>query len=99
MLTIRRTMSTFSNFAVSYSIISVVAAGCVTTYYQALNFGGPVAIVWGWVLVSVFTTLVAMAMAEIAASARRRPRYRRLLRPSPGSPTSRATDGTILSAA
>jgi amino acid transporter len=63
-----RRMGTFSNFAVSYSIISVVAAGCVTTYYQALNFGGPVAIVWGWVLVSVFTTLVAMAMAEIASS-------------------------------
>jgi amino acid transporter len=65
---LHRKMGTFSNFAISFSIISVVAAGCVTTYYQALNNGGPVAIVWGWVLVSVFTTLVAMAMAEIASS-------------------------------
>lgn len=65
---LHRKMSTFSNFAISFSIISVVAAGCVTTYYQALNNGGPVAIVWGWVLVSVFTTLVAMAMAEIASA-------------------------------
>jgi amino acid transporter len=65
---LHRKMGTFSNFAISFSIISVVAAGCVTTYYQALNNGGPVAIVWGWVLVSVFTTLVAMAMAEIASA-------------------------------
>jgi amino acid permease len=65
---LQRKMGTFSNFAISFSIISVVAAGCVTTYYQALNNGGPVAIVWGWVLVSVFTTLVAMAMAELASS-------------------------------
>jgi amino acid transporter len=65
---LQRKMGTFPNFAISFTIISVVAAGCVTTYYQALNNGGPVAIVWGWVLVSVFTTLVAMAMAEIASS-------------------------------
>ena len=65
---LHRKMGTFSNFAISFSIISVVAAGCVTTYYQALNNGGPVAIIWGWLLVSVFTTLVAMAMAEIASS-------------------------------
>ena len=65
---LHRKMGTFSNFAISYSIISVVAAGCITTYYQAFNNGGPVAIIWGWVLVSVFTALVSMAMAEIASS-------------------------------
>lgn len=30
--------------------------------------GGPVAAVWGWVMVSVFTMLMALSMAEIASA-------------------------------
>jgi amino acid transporter len=57
----------FSNFAISFTIISVLA-GCLTSYYLAFNNGGPVAITWGWLLVGVFCVLVAMAMAEIASA-------------------------------
>ena len=62
-----REMGGFSNFAISFTIISILA-GCLTSYYIAFNNGGPVAITWGWLLVGVFCTLVAMAMGEIASA-------------------------------
>jgi amino acid transporter len=62
-----REMGGFSNFAISFTIISVLA-GCLTSYYIAFNNGGPVAITWGWLLVGVFCVLVSMAMGEIASS-------------------------------
>jgi len=62
-----REMGGFSNFAISFTIISVLA-GCLTSYYIAFNNGGPVALTWGWLLVGAFCILVSMAMAEIASS-------------------------------
>jgi amino acid transporter len=62
-----REMGGFSNFAISFTIISILA-GCLTSYYLAFNNGGPVAITWGWLLVGAFCVLVAMAMGEIASS-------------------------------
>jgi amino acid transporter len=62
-----REMGGFSNFAISFTIISILA-GCLTSYYLAWNNGGPIAITWGWLLVGVFCVLVAMAMGEIASS-------------------------------
>jgi amino acid transporter len=62
-----REMGGFSNFAISFTIISVLA-GCLTSYYLAFNNGGPIAITWGWLLVGVFCVIVAMAMGEIASS-------------------------------
>jgi amino acid transporter len=62
-----REMGGFSNFAISFTIISVLA-GCLTSYYIAFNYGGPVAITWGWLLVGGFSVLVSMAMGEIASS-------------------------------
>jgi amino acid transporter len=44
-----REMGGFSNFAISFTIISILA-GCLTSYYIAFNNGGPVAITWGWLL-------------------------------------------------
>ena len=62
-----REMGGFSNFAISFTIISVLA-GCLTSYYLAFNNGGPVVITWGWLVVGVFCVLVAMAMGEIASA-------------------------------
>ena len=45
-----RSWSAFSNFAISFSIISILA-GCFTTFAQAWNNGGPVAISLGWPLI------------------------------------------------
>ncbi|HET7397730.1 MAG TPA: amino acid permease [Intrasporangium sp.] len=63
---LHRGMSGFSNFAVSFSIISVLA-GCITTYYLAMDAGGPVAISLGWPLVGLFVLVVALAMAEVCS--------------------------------
>lgn len=63
---LRRTMSGFTNFAVSFSIISILA-GCITSYSIAMNAGGPMAITIGWPVVGVFVVLVALAMAEICS--------------------------------
>src|SRR3954449_1325771 len=57
----------FSNFAISFTIISILA-GCLTSYYLAIGWGGPVAITWGWLIVGGFCILVALAMGEIAST-------------------------------
>ena len=44
-----RAMGGFQNFAISFTIISILA-GCLTSYYIAFNNGGPIAISWGWLL-------------------------------------------------
>ena len=49
---LNRGWSSFSNFAISFSIICVLA-GCFTTFGQAFNNGGPVAISIGWPVISI----------------------------------------------
>ena len=62
-----REMGGFSNFAISFTIISILA-GCLTSYFIGFANGGPVAITWGWLIVGGFVILVAMGMAEVASS-------------------------------
>src|ERR671929_930937 len=62
-----REMGGFSNFAISFTIISILA-GCLTSYFIAFNSGGPVAVTWGWLLVGVMCTFVGLAMGEIASA-------------------------------
>ncbi len=64
---LKRGWSGFSNFAISFSIISVLA-GCFTTYGQALKNGGPIAISIAWPLISVLVLAVAVSMSELASS-------------------------------
>jgi amino acid permease (GABA permease) len=62
-----RKMQGFSNMAVSFSIISILA-GCLTTYYLALYAGGGPAIAYGWPLVTAAALTVAMSMGEVCSS-------------------------------
>ena len=64
---LRRRMSTFSNFAVSFTIISILS-GCLTLYQYGMNTGGPIVMTVGWPLVGIFVTLVGLAMAEVCSS-------------------------------
>jgi amino acid permease (GABA permease) len=64
---LRRRMSGFSNFAVSFTIISILS-GCLTLYYFGMDEGGPAIIVWGWPVVGVMTLLVGLSMAEVCSS-------------------------------
>lgn len=63
---LNRKMGWFSNFAISFSIISILAGG-TTTYYLAGFGGGPRMITIGWIIVGSFALLVGMAMAEIVS--------------------------------
>ena len=62
-----RSMGGFQNFAISFTIISILS-GCLTSYAIGFNQGGPVAITWGWLLVGFFCIFVALAMGEIAST-------------------------------
>lgn len=62
-----REMGGFSNFAISFSIISVLT-GAVLLYGYGLKFAGPIVNSIGWPLVSLFTLAVAASMAEIASA-------------------------------
>lgn len=63
---LHRRLSGFSNFAVSFSIISILA-GAITSYGIAMTSGGPIAISIGWPLVGIFVLFVGMAMAEVCS--------------------------------
>jgi amino acid transporter len=62
-----REMGGFSNFAISFSIISILT-GAVLLYGYGLKFAGPLVNTVGWPLVSVMTLTVALSMAEIASA-------------------------------
>ena len=61
-----RRLSGFSNFAISFTIISVLS-GTLTLYSTGINYGGPIQEAWGWPLVSFFVLMVGFGMAEIAS--------------------------------
>src|SRR5437763_13715586 len=62
-----REMGGFSNFAISFSIISILT-GAVLLYGYGLRFAGPIINSVGWPVVSLFTLAVAASMAEIASA-------------------------------
>src|SRR5712691_1885254 len=61
-----REMGGFSNFAISFSIISILT-GAVLLFGYGLKFAGPVINSVGWPVVSLFTLCVAASMAELAS--------------------------------
>ncbi|KAB2035556.1 hypothetical protein ES319_D04G160400v1 [Gossypium barbadense] len=64
---LKRDLSVFSNFAFSFSIISVLT-GITTLYNTGLTFGGPISLVYGWFIAGGFTMFVGLSMAEICSS-------------------------------
>ncbi|RJL32423.1 amino acid permease [Bailinhaonella thermotolerans] len=62
-----RSWSGFSNFAISFSIISILA-GTFTTFGQAWNNGGPIAISWGWPIISAFILIIGFCLAELVSA-------------------------------
>jgi amino acid permease (GABA permease) len=64
---LRRRMSGFSNFAVSFTIISILS-GCLTAYGIAMTNGGPVDMTWGWIFVGLMTLVVGLGMAEVCSA-------------------------------
>ncbi|MFJ2778196.1 amino acid permease [Kitasatospora sp. NPDC087315] len=62
-----RRMGPFGNFAVSFSVISVLS-GCMTLFGFGLLTGGPAVMMWGWVGVGGAVLLVGMALAEVTSA-------------------------------
>ncbi|HPY41535.1 MAG TPA: hypothetical protein PLM98_13515, partial [Thiolinea sp.] len=62
-----RRMSAFSNFAISFSIICILAGG-ISAFPSALGAGGGASIGLGWLVGACFAGLVAAGMAQIASA-------------------------------
>ncbi|WP_327233177.1 amino acid permease [Streptomyces sp. NBC_01317] len=62
-----RRMGGFGNFAVSFSVISVLG-GCMALYGPGLIAGGPAVMLWGWAVVGFFVLFVGMALAEVTSA-------------------------------
>jgi amino acid transporter len=62
-----REMGGFSNFAISFSIISILT-GAILLFGYGLKFAGPIINTIGWPVVSLFTLCVAASMAELASA-------------------------------
>src|SRR5437764_2320010 len=60
-------MNAFSNFALSLSIICILAGGLTSFHLGFCSVGGA-AIGLGWPLVSLFSLMVAMTMGQVASA-------------------------------
>ena len=64
---LNRSWSGFSNFAISFSIISILA-GCFTTFYFGWNNGGPIAISLGWPFIAACILVIGFCMSELVSA-------------------------------
>lgn len=62
-----RRMGPFGNFAISFSVISVLS-GCMTLYGFGLGTGGPAVMLWGWVVVGLMVMFVGAGLAEVTSA-------------------------------
>lgn len=62
-----RRMTPFDNFALSFTIISILT-GCFTLYGFGMTTGGPAVIIFGWIGVGALTVFVGLSMAELTSA-------------------------------
>ncbi|GAQ81099.1 amino acid transporter protein [Klebsormidium nitens] len=62
-----RALGAIANFAIGYTIIGVLM-GVTGLYGWGFQNGGPVSVVWGWFLTSIFCLFIASSMAELSSS-------------------------------
>src|SRR5688500_14692077 len=64
---LNRSWSGFSNFAISFSIISILA-GCFTNFGAGWNNGGPISISWSWPILGIFILIIGFTMSELVSA-------------------------------
>ena len=64
---LHRGVNAFMNFSFCFTAVAVVS-GCSLLFPFGLATGGPVIMIWGWIIGSVFSTIVGLSMAEICSS-------------------------------
>ena len=62
-----RRMGGFSNFAVSFSIICILAGG-ITSFQVGFSTGGGFTTIIGWIVGCLFSLIVGLSMAQIASA-------------------------------
>ncbi|ORA31297.1 amino acid permease [Mycobacterium aquaticum] len=62
-----RSWSGFHNFAISFSVISILS-GPFISFFIGWNNGGPMAISWGWPIVSALILIVGLCMGELVSA-------------------------------
>lgn len=63
----KRKFSRLTNYGVALSVVSV-SSGLSSLFAYGMITGGPVVMVWAWILVSIFTLCVTIGMAEICSA-------------------------------
>ena len=63
----RRIFSTFTNYGLTASMISVLL-GVIPLYSYQLSTGGPVVFFWSWVVVGLFSINLVSCLAEICST-------------------------------
>jgi amino acid transporter len=64
---LNRSWSGFSNFAISFSVISILS-GPFISFFIGWNNGGPMAISWGWPIVTGLILVVGLCMGELVSA-------------------------------
>eukprot|EP00347_Sterkiella_histriomuscorum_P012884 403366849 len=62
-----RGFNAFMSFSFCFTAVAVISS-CSILFPYGLATGGPVVMMWGWIIGSVFTLLNGLAMAEICSS-------------------------------
>ncbi|CAM0140795.1 unnamed protein product [Umbelopsis sp. WA50703] len=63
----KRDISLVSTFAIAFGCCSILS-GLTPLWGSAMTSGGSVAVIWGWITVSIFTFLVGLSLAEICSA-------------------------------
>jgi amino acid transporter len=64
---LKRGMGSFSNFAVSFTIISIIT-GVLQTFWLGMIAGGPRTMIIDWVVAGTFITFMGLSLAEICSA-------------------------------
>ena len=62
-----RSFNRLTNYGMTLSVVSI-SSGITSLFGYGLITGGPVVMVWGWFMVSLFTLCVSLGMAEICSA-------------------------------
>ncbi|KAF7366997.1 APC amino acid permease [Mycena sanguinolenta] len=64
----KRHFTLWETFGLSFSMVTVVP-GIASVFFISVSNGGPVSMIWGWLTAGFFTTLVCIAVSELASAA------------------------------
>lgn len=62
-----RRMGVFGNFAISFSVICILAGG-MSLFGYGLDHGGPAVMLGSWVVIGFMTLLVGMSLADVVSA-------------------------------